>query len=122
MSRARYLIRTMGGINRKIFRPKETTDPNTGADIVNYSLYKSVLGYIQPVDAVDGVKGVVLRDTLGGDEAIAGYIMYHDEPLNDHDRLEYNGKWFELRQVEDWESSFMKFWKSYLIEVPNENQ
>ena len=120
MTRATYLIRTMGGKKYDIYRPTEMTDPTTGADIVEYAFYKKVLGYIQPCDAVDGVKGIVLRDTEGGDESIAGYVIFHNEPLQNHDRLQYEGKTFELRTVENWQSSFMKFWKSYLIELPNE--
>lgn len=120
MSRARFLIKTMGGVKYDIYRPTETTDPDTGADIVAYTFWQSVLGYIQPVNPVDGVKGIVLRDTLGGDELISGYVMYHDVPLENHDRLQYNGLTYEIRNIENWNSSFMKFWKSYLIEVPNE--
>lgn len=110
----------MGGTKYDIYRPQETIDPDTGGEVVSYALFESVLGYVQPVDAVDGVKGIVLRDTEGGDEAVSGYVFYHDTPLFTHDRLNYNGKTYEIRQIENWQSSFMKFWKSYLIEVPDE--
>lgn len=110
----------MGGSKYSIYRPTSIIDPTTGADIVEYAFYKKVLGYVQPTNPVDGVKGIVLRDTEGGDDAVSGYVFYHDEKLENHDRLQYNGKTYELRTIENWESSFMKFWKSYLIEMPNE--
>ena len=111
----------MGGVKREIYRSTSSTDSNTGADIVEYSLYKDVLGYIQPTGSEGSVRGIVLHDTVSGDDSVAEYFIYHDEPLENHDRLQYNGKWYEIRAIENWESSYMKFWKSYLIEVANEN-
>lgn len=111
----------MGGTKQAIYRSTLTSDPDSGADIVSYDYYKDVLGYIQPTGSEGSVKGIVLHDSHSGDEAVAEYFLYHDEPLENHDRLKYNGKDYEIRAVEDWRSSFMKFWKSYLIEVADEN-
>lgn len=119
MGRATYLIKIMGGIKYDIYRPTINIDPLSGADNVTYAFNQSVLGYIQPTSGGE-VKGVYLRDTHSGDEIIAEYFIYHDTPLENHDRLQYMGKWFEIRAVENWESSFMKYWKSYLIEVENQ--
>lgn len=120
MGRATYLIKTMGGIKYDIYRSTITTDPNSGADIVEYDKIGAVLGYVQPTGSEGNVKGIVLHDDVSGDEAISEYFIYHDVPLENHDRLQYKGLWYELRAVEDWQSSFMKFWKSYLIEVENQ--
>ena len=121
MTRARYLIKVMGGVKYDIYRSTLTTDATSGADIVTYNFAQTVLGYIQPTGSEGSVKGIVLHDNHSGDEAIAEYFIYHDVALENHDRLFYNNRWYEIRAVENWKSSFMKFWKSYLIEVSDEN-
>lgn len=120
MGRATFLIKQMGGSKYDIYRSTLTIDANSGADIVSYAYNQTVLGYIQPTATHDGKKGIALLDNESGDEIIASYYIYHDTPLNNHDRLQYNGFWYEIRAIEDWNSSFMKFWKSYLVEVENQ--
>jgi len=120
MGRATFLIKQMGGVKYDVYRSALTIDSNSGADIVAYTFNQAILGYIQPTSTNDGKKGVALLDDVSGDEIISSYYIYHDGPLENHDRLQYNGLWYEIRAIEDWHSSFMKYWKSYLVEVENQ--
>ena len=119
MSRAELLIKKMGGTKYDIFAEDTTIDPDTGADIVEYAKYKTILAWIQPTGSEGSVKGVVLNDNNAGDSMTAEYFMYHEEQLNNHDRILYKDVWFEIRAFEPWEASFMKFFKSYLVKVDN---
>lgn len=120
MSRAKVLILKTGGRKYPIYRSESATDPDSGADIVSYSLYKEVLAWIQPTGSESSVKGVVLNESPGGDSVTAEAFMYHEEGLQNHDRVQDKGIWYEIRAIEPWECSFLKFWKSYLVKVVDE--
>ena len=117
MSRAKFLIKKMGGKIYDIFSETITIDPDTGADNVKYSKTDSVLAYIQPTGSGGSVKGIVLQDNRSGDSKISDFFMYHEKILKEHDRVFYGKYWYEIRASEPWESSFMKFNKSYLVKV-----
>ena len=119
MSRAELLIKKMGGTKYDIFAEDTTIDPDTGADIVEYAKYKTILAWIQPTGSEGSVKGVVLNDNNAGDSVTAEYFMYTKDPLKNHDRVQYEGYWFEVRAFEPWKASFMKFFKNYLVKVDN---
>lgn len=121
MSRASLLIKKMGGIMYDIYAENLSIDPDTGADIVEYTQYTSVLAWIQPTGSESNVKGVVLNDSLSGDSITAEFFMYHENPLSNHDRVQYKGIWFEIRAIEPWQAQFMKFYKSYLVKVDDED-
>ena len=121
MTRATVLILKMGGKPYDIYRKTLKIDPDSGADIVNYSKAEKVLAWIQPTSAGSSTKGIVLENSVSGDSVIADFFMFHEKILNEHDRIQYNGLWFEIRAIEPWQSSFMSFYKSYLVKVDNEN-
>jgi len=64
-----------------------------------------------------GGKGMFLQDNRSGDSKISDFFMYHEKILKEHDRVFYGKYWYEIRAIEPWESSFMKFYKSYLVKV-----
>ena len=101
------MIKKMGGKIYDIFSETITIDPDTGADNVKYS--KTGSG--------GSVKGIVLQDNRSGDSKISDFFMYHEKILKEHDRVFYGKYWYEIRAIEPWESSFMKFYKSYLVKV-----
>ena len=121
MSRVTGLILQMGGKPYDIYRKSVTTDPDSGADIIEYSKTLSALCRIQPASTDGGGKGVVLQNSDAGDSIIADFFMYHETPLKVHDRVQYGGMWCEIRVIEPWQASFMKFYKSSLVKVDNEN-
>lgn len=122
MSRAKLLILRMGGKQYPIFEVQTTTDPDSGADISKYSEYTKVLAWIQPTGASGSTKGIILNDSEAGDSVTADIFMYHETILKPHDRIQYKGKWYEIRAIEDWETSFLHFYKSYLVKVDSQNE
>lgn len=117
MSRAKVLLLKMGGKTYETLCPKNKTDADTGADIVEYKPYKKILAYIQPSGSQGSVKGINLQDSISGDTVNADFYMYHETELSLHDRLIYRNILYEIRAIEPWESSFMNFYKSYLVMV-----
>ena len=117
MSRATLLIKKMGGTIYNIYAENLSVDPDTGADIVEYTQYTSVLAWIQPTGSESNVKGVVLNDSLSGDSITAEFFMYHETDLEEHDRVLYKDVLYDVRAIEPWECSFFKYWKSYLVRV-----
>lgn len=121
MSRAILLIKKMGGTLYDIYQKSTATDPDTGADIVEYAKANSILAWIQPTSAGSGRKGIVLQDSASGDSITADFFMFHEKPVNEFDRIQYLGSWYEIRAIEPWNASFMNFYKSYLVKVDNED-
>lgn len=121
MGRSNILIKKMGGILYDIYRETLTIDPDSGADILTYSKVDSVLGWIQPTGTGSSTKGVVLQDSSSGDSVVADFFIFHEKPLQEHDRLQYLGLLLEVRAIEPWKASFMNFYKSYLVKVNNED-
>ena len=122
MSRAKVLILQMGGKQYPIYNAQTTIDPDTGSDIIEYGEYTRVLAWVQPTGSGDSAKGIVLHDNESGDSITADAFMYHETPLNNHDRVQYKGYWYEIRAVEDWEASFIHFFKSYLVKVDSQDE
>lgn len=113
------VILKAGGRKYGVYRLDYQIDPDSGADILSYPQAPNyeILAYIQPTGSQGSVKGVQLKNTSAGDTSIAEYFMYSNEPVNEKDRIIYNGTLYEVRSVEPWESVRLTHYKSYLVKV-----
>ena len=107
----------MGGKKYPFYTKKISVDPDSGADIITYSQTSEVLAFIQSTGTSGDVKGIVLSDNKSGDVITADFFMFAEKKLDEHNRVKYRDLMYEIRAVEPWESSFMNFWKFYLVKV-----
>lgn len=101
---------------------QEVKNSVTGSKGKSYSYLTQVYAIIQPTGTSGSVKGISLQDTTNsGDKKIADYFMYSKEQRFDKERIFYNGFFYDIRGVEYHDNGYIKFYKSYLVKVDNQN-
>jgi hypothetical protein len=101
---------------------QEIANPVTGSKGKEYAYLTQTYAYIQPTGSKGNVKGVMLQNTRNsGDKVVADLFMYHKEKRNEKERVLYQGLFYEIRSVEYYDNDYLKFYKSYLVKVDNQN-
>lgn len=119
----RALILKMGGKYYELYKPLTVKNPATGSKGKDFvKVEPNLFAMIQPTGSKSNVRGEQLQATPNqGDIKIADYFMYTEDEMIEKDRVLYKGKFYEIRSCEEWELNFLKFYKSYLMRVDNQN-
>lgn len=116
------ILRLNGARFYEVYRYMEVKNPNTGAKGKDYAYFTQVFAAIQPTGTQRDVKGLMLQSTEdAGDKKLSDYIMYSAEERIEKERILYKGIFYSIRSVEYYDNGIMKYYKSYLVKVDNQN-
>lgn len=105
-----------------VYTYQEITNSVTGSKGKEYAFYTPMYAFIQPTGSKGNVKGVMLQDTRNsGDRAVADLFMYHKEKRNEKERILYKDTFYEIRSIEYYDNDYLRYYKSYLVKVANQN-
>lgn len=116
------ILKINGARFYEVWKAMPVKNPVTGSKGKKYSYFTQVYAVIQPTGTSGSVKGITLQDTQNaGDVKIADYFMFSKEERFEKERIFYKGKYYEIRSIEDYDNGYLKFYKSYLVKVDNQD-
>lgn len=117
MSLIDTVLNLNGGKMYDIWVATEKKNPEAGSKIKTYEYYTNVYAVIQPNE-----KGMALLSTANaGDKTTSDLVMYSKHERFEKERVLYRNFFYEIRSIEYYDNGILKFYKSYLVKVDNQN-
>lgn len=117
MSLIDTVLNLNGGKMYDIWVATEKKNPEAGSKIKTYEYYTNVYAVIQPNE-----KGMALLPTANaGDKTTSDLVMYSKHERFEKERVLYRNFFYEIRSIEYYDNGILKFYKSYLVKVDNQN-
>lgn len=122
MSLVDTVLRLNGAKMYDVWVAKEAKDPTSGSKTKTYLYEMSIRAVIQATGSLNTVKGFALSPTTdAGDQVNSDVVMYSKIERHLKDRVLYRNAFYEIRSVELYDNGVMKYYKSYLVRVDNQN-
>lgn len=116
------ILKANGGRMYDVWTATEKKNPQTGSKIKNYNYSTNIYAVIQPTGSLNTVKGRALEPTpSSGDKITSDLVMYSKYERFEKERILYHNLFYEIRSVEYYDNGLLKFYKSHLVKVDNQN-
>lgn len=98
-----------------IWVSKEEKNPKTGSKIKTYVYSTNIYAVIQGKDFS------LVPTTDAGDKKNSDLVMYSKHERFEKERVLYRNLFYEIRSVEYYNNGIMRYYKSYLVKVDNQD-